>query len=455
MFALLIGLLFNGCGDKTAGVEGKITDGQGKPIAGLSVIFKQVQPTEGYEQFETKTGADGVFRLTGLMPMSDYTVTPLSDKWKTQVKQKITTLEAGQNLVLAKPIVIRFQSTNDGLVADTKTNLQWLIHSAKDLTVDSVVETVESLTVAGFDDWRLPNRDELLSLQEQKAPVKPGTEPPLVQKTCCAWVIEPDSNIVDWKFYVEDDNELWQSKKETPDNRVIVVRNLKAPKAAVAKAEAPAPAASVAPQETAPAAAEAPVSVKPAAPEEKPIAGVRRASRKACAEKKAQAAKEAAAIAAAAPAAPAEEEKVASATSAVKPDAPKAVETGKKAPIQPASVQQSAKTFTVYFDTGKYRLSPKELIRLKAFYSSIKDSKGNVVIEGHCDTTKLDNPAHNLRLSLDRASAVATNLMKLGMSYKNVSFELRGMGDGKPLASNDTVEGRNQNRRVEITFIER
>jgi len=460
MFALLIGLLFTGCGDKTAGVEGRITDGQGKPIAALSVIFKQVQPTEGYEQFEAKTGADGVFRVTGLMPLSDYMITPLSDKWKTQFKQKITTLDAGQNLTLPKPIVIRFQVMNNGTVVDTKTGLQWLIHSIKDLTVDSVVETVDGLNVAGLDDWRLPSREELLSLQEQKAPAKPGAEAPLIQKTCCAWVLEPDTNIVDWKFYVEDNNELWLSNKETPDNRVVVVRNLSTPKkAAVAKVEAPASEGASLPtqaaQEPAAKAPESPVAVKPVVSEVKQDSSVRRASRKACAEKKALAAKEAAK----APAAPAAETAEKPAPVA-KSAAPKAVETAKKdtpkkAEPQPAAVSQVEKTFTVYFDTGRASLSPKELIRLKAFYSSIKNVKGAIVIEGHCDTTKADNPAHNLRLSLDRASAVATNFMQMGLSHKNVSFELRGMGDQRPVASNETADGRNQNRRVEITFIEK
>ena len=61
-FLLLISLLLFGCGEKTAAVQGKIVDGKGKPVAGVSLIFKQLQPTQGYEQFETKTGADGSFQ---------------------------------------------------------------------------------------------------------------------------------------------------------------------------------------------------------------------------------------------------------------------------------------------------------------------------------------------------------------------------------------------------------
>jgi hypothetical protein len=66
LFVILISMFLFGCGDKTAGVEGKIVDGKGKPVPGVSMVFKQVQPTQGYEQFETKTGPDGAFKLSGL-----------------------------------------------------------------------------------------------------------------------------------------------------------------------------------------------------------------------------------------------------------------------------------------------------------------------------------------------------------------------------------------------------
>jgi hypothetical protein len=57
-----------GCGDKTAGVEGKIVGRQGKACAGHFHGLQQVQPTQGYEQFETKTGPDGAFKLYGSCP---------------------------------------------------------------------------------------------------------------------------------------------------------------------------------------------------------------------------------------------------------------------------------------------------------------------------------------------------------------------------------------------------
>ncbi len=215
-FILLICMLLFGCGEKTAGIEGKIIDGQGKPLAGISAIFKQVQPTQGYEQFEAKTGADGSFRLKGIAPSSDYDMTILSDKWNTRISQKIKTPEAGQNLVLGTPIKIRFKQMKDGTVVDSKTGLQWLIYPAADITAVNIMNAVKGINEAGFTDWRLPSRQEIAGLQQ---------DPAGMNKTCCVWVVEVNSEVADWIFYGEENNDLWKSKKESPDNRIVVVRN--------------------------------------------------------------------------------------------------------------------------------------------------------------------------------------------------------------------------------------
>ena len=452
LFALLLSLLLFGCGDKTAGIEGKIIDGQGKPIRDVSVIIKQVQPTAGYEQFETKTGPDGTFTISGLLPLSDYTLAPLSDKWKTQITERVSTLEAGKKLILAKPIMIRYQVFNDASVLDSKTGQQWFIHPVSDQTAETVLQTVASLNVGGFNDWRLPTREELTALEEEKVPSKPDTEAVFVQKTCCAWVIEPDSDVIDWKFYIEDKNEFWLSNKDTPDNRVVIVRDFKTD-AATADAKPSAPAIAETPAAETP----APTAVEAQTPAVRTDSGVRVASRKACAEKRAGAAPTAVAPTTVEPQVP-----------AVKTDpgvrfaSRKACAEGKKevtvkekeVAVKAVEPVKTGKTITLYFETGKTSLSPQELVRLKTFYSQIKDTKGAIIIDGHCDSTQLDNPGLNLRISLDRSYNVATSLKRMGLSHKTVGFELRGMGEGKPVSTNSTSEGRKQNRRVEITFIE-
>ena len=217
LFILLISMLLFGCGSKTAGIEGKIIDGQGKPLSGIFIIFKPVRLAQGYEHFETKTGADGSFQLTGIAPSSDYVISLLSDKWSTRVSRKIKTLKAGANLVLSIPIQIRFKQMKDGTVIDTKTGMQWLIYPVSDITATNAINTVKGLKEAGVTDWRLPSGKELTDLQEN---------PALTKKTCCVWIAEANSEVVDWNFYMAEDNDLWASRKESPENRIVVVRNL-------------------------------------------------------------------------------------------------------------------------------------------------------------------------------------------------------------------------------------
>jgi outer membrane protein OmpA-like peptidoglycan-associated protein len=222
---LLISAFLFSCSEKKAGIEGKLLNGLGKPISGVTVTFKQVQQSKGYEQFETKTLTNGAFRIDGVMPATEYIITPVSDNWKTKVTTKITTLSDGQALVLSNPIVIRFNALKDGTIVDTKTDLQWLILGIPDLNSSNVLNAVKNIKEGGFTDWRLPTKAELLELQE--TPAAPVTQPEtgLVQKTCCAWVTEPNSENVEWKFYVDDDNDVWSSSKVSPNDRIIIVRN--------------------------------------------------------------------------------------------------------------------------------------------------------------------------------------------------------------------------------------
>lgn len=63
-------------GKKGANIEGKVVDGNGKPLAGVKIVAKQQDPLKGYEKFETKTKVDGTFVLKGLYPQSAYDLLP-------------------------------------------------------------------------------------------------------------------------------------------------------------------------------------------------------------------------------------------------------------------------------------------------------------------------------------------------------------------------------------------
>ncbi|MDC8758382.1 OmpA family protein [Janthinobacterium fluminis] len=67
-------------------------------------------------------------------------------------------------------------------------------------------------------------------------------------------------------------------------------------------------------------------------------------------------------------------------------------------------------------------------------------------IEGHTDTSGSD--AHNDKLSLARANAVAEAMGLSGIARNNIL--VRGMGKNKPVADNATAGGRAENRRVTV-----
>lgn len=71
-------------------------------------------------------------------------------------------------------------------------------------------------------------------------------------------------------------------------------------------------------------------------------------------------------------------------------------------------------------------------------------------VEGHTDSVGDDE--YNLKLSWERAQAVRSYLIQAGLSADLIRAE--GFGESKPIASNDTPGGRQQNRRVEIVISE-
>jgi len=431
---LLISTVLFSCSEKKAGIEGKLQNGQGQPISGITVTFKQVQPSKGYEQFETKTLTDGSFRIDGVMPVSEYIITPISDNWKTKVTAKITTLSEGQVLVLSKPIVIRFNALKDGTVVDTKTSLQWLIVGIPDLNSSNVLNAIKNIKEGGFTDWRLPNKLELLELQETPAAPATQTETVLVQKTCCTWVTEPNSENIEWKFYVDDGNDVWASNKVPPDDRIVVVRN-SIPTAP--SNQTPAAATTVSGTAALPAnlAAEKKPGPELAPPliENKNIPAVKNkgsvlsASRKTCIAKKVQPAK--------------------SSTNVTPTVAATPV---KQSPTAKVNDPQPDNSMTIQFAMNKSFISPEELSKLKSFYAKIKGKKGRIVIEGN--SASGGSTADSFKISGDRALSVKAMLHRLGLS-KNFNVKITALSDTKPITENTTEAGRILNCRADITFI--
>eukprot|EP01041_Mallomonas_annulata_P039068 gene39068-62691_t len=77
------------------------------------------------------------------------------------------------------------------------------------------------------------------------------------------------------------------------------------------------------------------------------------------------------------------------------------------------------------------------------------DSKMSIMVEGHTDN--VGEPTQNKRLSLERAYNVREYLISKGIAGYRIQF--KGYGDMKPIADNNTEEGRKMNRRVEFVIL--
>lgn len=106
----------------------------------------------------------------------------------------------------------------------------------------------------------------------------------------------------------------------------------------------------------------------------------------------------------------------------------------------------------IYFETGKSRLLPQSNQMLDAVAEFLKKHPElkRVLIEGHTDST--GPMALNMNLSQARAESVRRYLISKKVGASRLSA--KGYGPTRPVASNDTPEDREKNRRVEFTIIE-
>ena len=103
----------------------------------------------------------------------------------------------------------------------------------------------------------------------------------------------------------------------------------------------------------------------------------------------------------------------------------------------------------ILFDVNKSDLrnvSKENLDKLAVILNKYEDTE--ILIEGHTDST---GPAdYNMDLSVRRAQSVANQLT--GAQVAPIRFHIMGYGEDQPVVSNDTAEGRQKNRRVEIAI---
>lgn len=119
-------------------------------------------------------------------------------------------------------------------------------------------------------------------------------------------------------------------------------------------------------------------------------------------------------------------------------------------PMQPVAVGEKVVLRNIFFDTDKYELLPDSKSELEKLISFLLKNTGlHIEIGGHTDNEGSDT--HNMTLSLNRAKAVYDYLIANGISADKLSY--KGYGETMPINSNDTPEGRANNRRTEFKVI--
>jgi outer membrane protein OmpA-like peptidoglycan-associated protein len=124
--------------------------------------------------------------------------------------------------------------------------------------------------------------------------------------------------------------------------------------------------------------------------------------------------------------------------------------------LEGAEIQRIGEGIKITFDSGilfdidKSDLRPvseTNLTKLATILNKYPDT--NILIEGHTDSTGTDD--YNMALSKDRAQAVSQYLATVDV--KSARFSIAGYGETQPIVTNDSLEGRQKNRRVDIAVI--
>lgn len=105
-------------------------------------------------------------------------------------------------------------------------------------------------------------------------------------------------------------------------------------------------------------------------------------------------------------------------------------------------------THGILFDTDSDRLKPESAPVIQSIAKGLETNPNlRLLIEGHTDS--VGNAAHNLELSKRRAAAVKA-VLESQFKVEPSRLTTAGLGASKPIDSNDTPQGRAQNRRVEL-----
>ncbi len=123
--------------------------------------------------------------------------------------------------------------------------------------------------------------------------------------------------------------------------------------------------------------------------------------------------------------------------------------------LENAEIERVAEGIKITFDSGlmfptnQFALTEQSKTNLRELAESLKEYPDtDILINGHTDNTGKE--AYNMNLSKKRAGSVKNFLTSLGV--ENGRLEIVAFGEEMPIASNETEEGRQKNRRVEVAI---
>jgi outer membrane protein OmpA-like peptidoglycan-associated protein len=122
----------------------------------------------------------------------------------------------------------------------------------------------------------------------------------------------------------------------------------------------------------------------------------------------------------------------------------------KDIPLIPIEAGSKIVLENIFFNTGSAALLPASTIELEKIVQLLRENQTlRIEISGHTDNIGKAND--NLTLSNNRAKAVVDFLISKGVAPRRLTAT--GWGAAQPVTTNDTEEGRSQNRRTELKVL--
>lgn len=140
-------------------------------------------------------------------------------------------------------------------------------------------------------------------------------------------------------------------------------------------------------------------------------------------------------------------------TKNILPDNSSAIENKNTSILKESAAEIPVQEFqqVLNFDFDSTEIKSYDAQALKKFLADNKDKKLKIIIDGHTDS--VGNEDYNQDLSERRANSVEQELGQIASQQMDITKKITGYGETKPVDSNDSYEGRANNRRVELTII--